>query len=268
MVLAGFLYYGILAKLVRDWWSDPNFSHGFFVPLFSAFIIWQERKRLAAVAPRPSWFGLAIMAGALAVLTVGVLGVELFLSRSSLVFLLAGLIVYFAGWDYFRQLLFPWACLFLMIPIPAIIFNQIAFPLQLLASRFASSVLPLLGVPVMQEGNILQLPVMSLEVAQACSGIRSLMSLGTLAIIYGYFLEPKIWRRVLLALASVPIAIVANGLRVVVTGLLVQYWDPARAEGFFHEFQGWVIFVLSLLLLFSVHSLMRVFDRLSPARHV
>ncbi len=266
-VLVGFLYYSILAKLVRDWWNDPNFSHGFFVPLFSAFVVWQERKRLAAIAPKPSWFGLVIMAGALAVLTVGVLGVELFLSRSSLVFLLAGLVVYFAGWHYLRQVLFPWACLFLMIPIPVIIFNQIAFPLQLLASRFASSILPLLGVPVMQEGNILQLPFMRLEVAQACSGIRSLMSLGTLAIIYGYFLEPKIWRRVLLALASVPIAIVANGLRVVVTGLLVQYWDPARAEGFFHEFQGWLIFVLSLLLLFSVHNLMRVFDRLRPARH-
>src|ERR1700680_3251468 len=138
-----------------------------------------------------------------------------------------------------------------MVPIPAIIFNQITFPMQLLASRFASGVLSALGVPVLREGNILELPNMSLEVAQACSGIRSLMSLGTLAIIYGYFLEPKISRRVLLALAAVPIAIVANGLRVLVTGLLVQYWDPAKAEGFFHEFQGWVIFVLSLLLLFS-----------------
>jgi exosortase len=266
VLLVGFLYHSILASLVSQWWDDPNFSHGFFVPLFSAFVVWQERKSLAAVTPKPSWFGLVIMAGALAVLMIGVLGVELFLSRSSLVFLLAGLIVYFMGWGYFRRVLFPWACLFLMIPIPAIVFNQIAFPLQLVASRFASSLLPLLGVPVLQEGNVLQLPVMSLEVAQACSGIRSLMSLGTLAIMYGYFLEPKIWRRVLLALAAVPIAIVANGLRVLVTGLLVQYWDPAKAEGFFHEFQGWVIFVLSLLLLFSVHWLMRLFDRLRVGR--
>jgi exosortase len=266
VVLIGFLYHSILARLVWQWWDDPNFSHGFFVPLFSGFVVWQERDRLAAVTPKPSWFGLLIMTGALAVLVIGVLGVELFLSRSSLVFLLAGLVVYFMGWEYFRRILFPWACLFLMIPIPAIIFNQIAFPLQLVASRFASSLLPLLGVPVLQEGNVLQLPVMSLEVAQACSGIRSLMSLGTLAIMYGYFLEPKVSRRVLLALASVPIAIVANGLRVVVTGLLVQYWDPAKAEGFFHEFQGWVIFVLSLLLLFSVHGLMRFFDRLRVGR--
>jgi len=114
------------------------------------------------------------------------------------------------------------------------------------------------GVPVLREGNVLQLPIMSLEVAQACSGIRSLVSLGTLSIIYGYVLEPKMIGRVILALASVPIAILANALRVVGTGLLVHYWDPEKAEGFFHLFEGWVIFVLSLGLLFALHGFMRL----------
>jgi exosortase len=200
------------------------------------------------------------------ILIVGVLGAELFLSRSSLVFLLAGLVVYFLGWSYFRATIFPWAFLFLMIPIPTIIFNQIAFPLQLLASRLASALLELTGVPVLREGNVIQLPAMPLEVAEACSGIRSLMSLLALAVIYGYFLEPKIYRRVLLVLATVPIAVVANSLRVVGTGLMVHWWNPEKASGFFHTFSGWMIFVLSLLLLFSIHSAMRLLERWRAGR--
>jgi exosortase len=256
-VLIGFLYYDILARLAMDWWIDPNFSHGFLVPIFSAFVVWQDRKQLAALPKKPSWFGLAVIAGALVVLIVGVLGAELFLSRSSLVLLLAGLVICFLGWGHFRAILFPLAFLFFMIPIPVIVFNQIAFPLQLLAARLASSLLDLFGVPVLREGNIIQLPTMALEVAQACSGIRSLMSLGALAVIYGYFLETRNLHRVLLTLAAIPIAIVANGLRVMGTGLLGYYWDPDKAEGFFHTFSGWVIFLISLALLFSFHAVLR-----------
>ena len=204
--------------------------------------------------------GCLLIVGALVILILGVLGAELFLSRTSLIFLIAGLIIYFLGWSHFRAMLFPWACLFLMVPIPAIIFNQITFPLQLLASRFSSSILSTIGVPVLREGNILELPNMSLEVAQACSGIRSLMSLGTLAVIFGYFMVPRVSRRILLAIASFPVAILANGLRVVGTGLVVYYWDPAKGEGFFHEFSGWVIFVLSLLLFFLIYGLMKLID--------
>jgi exosortase len=174
---------------------------------------------------------------------------------------LAGLIVLFLGWSFFRALLFPWAFLLLMIPIPAILFNQITFPLQLLASRVASTTLPWMGVPVLREGNVIVLPAMALEVADACSGIRSLMSLTTLAIIYGYLMERRVAVRVLLALASLPIAVAANSLRVVGTGLLVQYWDPEKAQGFFHEFQGWLMFVASLVLLFVLH---RVLQALWP----
>jgi exosortase len=260
------LYYEILARLVRQWIQDPNFSHGFFVPAFSAFVVWNERKRLAQLEERPSWWGVVNVALALCVLVLGVLGAELFLSRCSLVLLLAGLLIQFRGWTWFRALLFPWAFLFLMIPIPVIIFNQIAFPLQLLASQLASSTLALLGVPVLREGNVLHLPVMSLEVVEACSGIRSLMSLGTMAIIYGYFLEPGIWRRVLLAIGAIPIAVAANALRIVGTGLLGEYWDPNKALGFFHTFSGWLIFVMSLALLFGLHGLLRTGERWLTAR--
>jgi exosortase len=247
------LYYTVLAHLVGQWWNDPDFSHGFFVPLFSIWVVWRQRKRLESVELRPSWFGLAIIAGALGILIVGVLGSELFLSRSSLVLLLAGMIVYFAGWKFFRELLFPWAVLFLMIPIPKIIFTQLTFPLQFLASRLATALLGFVGVPVLRDGNVIHLPAITLEVVEACSGIRSLVSLVTLAVIYGYLAERRTLMRITLALSAIPIAVAANGLRIMGTGLLGQYWDPDKAEGFFHSFSGWVIFIISLGLLFLLH---------------
>ncbi len=265
-LLLGWMYHDILVRLVLQWWNDPDFSHGFFVPLFSAFLVWQRRKRLAATPVVPAWFGLAVIAGALATLAVGVLGAELFLSRSSLLLLLAGLVILFLGWGWFRVLLFPWAFLFLMVPIPKIIFNQITLPLQFLASQLASSLLGVCSVPVLREGNVIHLPVMDLEVVEACSGIRSLVSLVTLAIIFGYFVEPRISRRVALVVAAAPIAVAANGLRIMGTGVLAQYGSPDMAEGFFHSFAGWVIFLLSLGMLFLLHSAMRWLDRGPAAR--
>jgi exosortase len=266
-VCIGILYYSVTAKLVLDWWNDPNFSHGFFVPLFSAFLVWEKRRQLSSLPVKPVAWGFLVVAGSMAVLVVGILGAELFLSRASLVFLLAGLILTFGGRKWFGALLFPWLFLFLMIPIPAIIFNQITFPLQLLASRLASILLPLFQVPVLREGNVIQLPSMPLEVAEACSGIRSLLSLGTLAIIYGYFLESNTWRRIALAIAAVPIAVAANAFRVVGTGLAVQYWDPEKGLGFFHEFSGWVIFLVSVAMLFLVHKAMRLFAKDEARAH-
>jgi exosortase len=252
------LYLPTVSRLVAQWWHDPNFSHGFFVPLFSAFILWQERSRLTAIKPQPSWIGLPLLIFGLCVLVLGQLGAEIFLSRFSLLIVSTGLILFFLGWNFFRAVLFPWAFLLLMIPIPAIIFSQITLPLQILASKLAAVALPFLGVPVLREGNVIVLPAMALEVADACSGIRSLMSLVTLAIIYGYLAERSNRIRVLLALAAVPIAIAANSLRILGSGLLVQYWGPDKAEGFFHAFQGWIMFVASLVMLYLLHGLIRL----------
>jgi len=251
------LYWPTLVRLFQQWGSDQNFSHGYFVPLFSGFVIWQERERLAQVVRRPSWSGLALIVGGLGLLIVGQLGAELFLSRSSLLFVLAGFVVLFGGWNLFRALLFPWAFLFLMIPIPAIIFNQITFPLQILASKVAAATLPVFGVPVLRQGNVMTLASQVLQVAEACSGIRSLMSLMTLAIIYGYLMERRLWVRYLLALAAVPVAVAANSFRVISTGLMVEYWDPDKAEGYFHTSWGWIVFVISLIMLYGVHTLIR-----------
>jgi len=201
---------------------------------------------------------LGVVLWGMVVLIVGRLGAELFLDRSSLLLLLAGVVILFFGWNLFRAVLFPWAFLLLMIPIPTIVFNQITFPLQLLASKVAATVLPVLGVPILREGNVINLPAMALEVAEACSGIRSLMSLVTLAIIYGYLMEKRLWVRWMLALASVPIAVAANSVRIIGTGLLVQYWDAEKAEGYFHASWGWIIFVISLVMLYALHALIRL----------
>lgn len=251
-------YRSVIVKLVTDWYQNPDFSHGFLVPVFSCYVIWRNKRKILSVPSAPSWWGVPVVAFALLTLVAGTLGAELFLARTSLVVLVAGIVVTLSGIKRFKAVLFPWALLFLMIPIPGIIFNQITFPLQLLASKAASAILPLLGVPVLREGNVMSLPSMQLEVAEACSGIRSLMSLGTMSVIYGYLLEPGIGRRIVLVLASIPIAVAANAARVVGTGLCVQFWDPEKALGFFHEFSGWAIFVVSLLLLYLLHSLMRL----------
>lgn len=249
-------YWSTLSRLASQWWHDPNFSHGFLVPLFSIFVVWQERGRLAQYVPRPSWSGFILLCSALLLLVVGQMGAELFLARASFVLLLAALFVLLLGWNALMAFIFPWAFLFLMVPIPSILLNQITFPLQLLASKVAAGILPWMGVPILREGNVINLPSMALEVAEACSGIRSLMSLVTLAIIYGYLMEKRLGLRLLLAAASIPIAVVANSVRIIGTGLLVQYWDPEMAEGYFHASWGWIIFVISLALLFTTHKLM------------
>lgn len=269
MLLLAILYAEVLLRLFTQWTSDKNFQHGIFVPVFALFVLWKNREELRNVKPAPSWTGLAVIAGGLATMVLGEFGAELFLSRVSLLFLLAGLIVLFHGWPLFRAVFFPWAFLILMIPIPTIILQKITFPLQILASKVASAALPLFGVLVHREGNVIELANMKLDVVQACSGIRSLLSMLTLSIIYGYLMEDRRWVRVVLAIASIPIAVFANSFRIVGTGLIVQYWDPDKAEGFLHLFEGWLIFVASLIMLFALHSvIVRVWKpapRVTPA---
>jgi exosortase len=261
LLLTVWLYASILARLFLQWVGparDPNFEHGIFVPLFAAFVLWQNRKKLGAIPAAPSWAGIPLVVLSLLILVLGVLGAELFFSRVSLLILLAGLIILFQGWVFFRAVLFPWAFLVLMIPIPNLILQQVTFPLQLLASKLATLLLQLTGVPVLRQGNMIVLAAMPLDVAEACSGIRSLLTLVTLAIIYGYLMENRVWVRVALACSAVPIAVAANSFRIFGTGLLVQYWDPDKAEGFFHAFSGWLIFVVALIMLYGLHCLITI----------
>ena len=253
LLLLALLYAGIGAKLVTDWYELPDFSHGFLIPFFVGYLIWIKREEIAATPVKASWTGLPVVLSGLLLLLTGKFGADLFLSRFSFILLVAGTIWMMYGKAMLGQFRFVLFVLLLAIPLPAVLFNQITFPLQLFASRLASMLLPLAGVPVLREGNVIQLPAMQLEVAEACSGIRSLLSLFTLAVIYGYFLEKNTLRRVILALASVPIAVAANVARIFGTGLCVQYWDPDKAMGFFHEFSGWLMFLVSLGCLYLAH---------------
>lgn len=247
------LYARIFTELVSQWLHDANYSHGFIVPFFCAWVLWRERKRYLDLPAEGSWFGFIVVLGSLLLLILGVLGAENFLARTSFLFLVAGLMIFFQGWKFFRAVLFPWAAAFLMVPLPAIIFNQIAVPLQFQASQLASGLLGLVGVPVLREGNVIRLPYITLDVVEACSGLRSLVSLITLAVIFGYLFESRVSKRVLLVLLSVPIAMIANAFRIMGSGLIGEYWSPDKAEGFFHTFSGLIIFVVAFVLLLFAH---------------
>ncbi len=262
-LLIGFLvaaiYLRVVVKLVHDWYTNPDFSHGFVIPVFVAYLLWEQRERIELIPQHAAWPGVVCVTLALIVLLTGIYGADLFLSRISLVLLFVGLVWTFAGSRMVRELALPLGALLLAIPFPAIVFNRITFPLQLLASHLASVALPLFNVPVLREGNVIQLPAIQLEVAEACSGIRSLMTLFTVAVIYGYFAERSLSKRVILALASLPIAVAANAIRIIGTGLCVQYWSPDKALGFFHEFSGWLMFVISTICLYLVHRILSFF---------
>lgn len=251
-VLLALVYLPVLRQLVAQWNSDPDMGHGFFVPALAALITWQKRAELLAIRARPNWWGLAIVICGAIQLYIATLGAELFLARTSLVITLIGIVLFLGGTEYLRALAFPLFLLFFMVPIPAIVYNKITFPLQLLASRAAGQALDILQVPVLREGNILELPEQRLSVVEACSGIRSLLSLTFLALIYGHFFEKKTWMRVLLFISTVPIAMLANASRVTLTGVLTQT-KPELAEGFFHTASGWVIFMVALAILIAWH---------------
>ncbi|MGC4081787.1 MAG: EpsI family protein [Vicinamibacterales bacterium] len=249
------LYRHVLVKLVHDWWTDDNYSHGFLIIPLAIYLAWERRDRFATTAGAGSWWGLPVIAGSIAVLLAGVLGSELFLTRISLVGTVVGSVLFLFGWSRLLVMAFPIGMLLLMIPLPAIIFNQIAFPLQLLASRVGEATLSSVEIPVLREGNVLVLANTSLEVAEACSGIRSLVSLLTLGIVFGYFTDRRLWVRITIALSTIPIAIIANGGRVAGTGIAAHRFGPEAAQGFLHEFSGWMVFVVAFLMMLALQRL-------------
>jgi exosortase len=260
-----FGYFPVLRHLVRQWNNDADMGHGFFVPIVAGFIVWQKREELMALKTKPNWWGLVLVIWGGIQLTIATLGTELFTARIAFLMTLIGVIWTLCGVPMLKKLAFPLLLLFFMVPIPAVIYNTITFKLQLLASHLAEDALTLLNVPVAREGNVLELPNQKLQVVEACSGIRSLLSLTFLSLVYGYFFEKRTWVRWVLFLSTIPIAIVANGSRVTITGLMTQI-KAELAEGFFHEAQGWVIFMVGLGLLIVWHQMINRTTRYVEAR--
>jgi exosortase len=249
------VYFPTLRHLVWQWRHDEDMGHGFFVPLVAAYIVWSKREELRRIPVEPCWWGIPVMLFAAAQAMVGSMGAELFLSRTALLESLVGILLLTAGKRFTRALAFPLLLLCFMIPIPQIVYSRITFPLQLLASRLAEAALEVVRIPVLRNGNVLELPGKTLSVVEACSGIRSLLSLGFLGLVYGYFMETRPWVRVALFVAVPPIAIAANALRVTMTGVLSHYWTELSG-GAAHSFEGWLIFMLSLGMLFLLHRLL------------
>ena len=289
-----FLYWTMLLKLGRDWWNDENYSHGLLIPFVIAYILWTQRERVSKYVSRPNaiWGSMGIMLGLFG-LWAGTAGAELFVQRTSLVVMLAGIVVYFGGLTLLRLALVPLALIMLAIPIPAIVLNKIAFPLQLLASRCAVAAIAAFNIPVLRQGNVIELMPLGatqpkrLEVVEACSGIRSLMTLVTLAVVFAYFTYPRegnsnqrgggegpsvrplksfaVWRSIVIVSSAVPIAILTNVLRVSGTGVLARFYGSKVADGFFHSFSGWVMYVVAFLMLFAVGWSLDRFGRTSVA---
>ncbi|MGH7819835.1 MAG: exosortase A, partial [Candidatus Binatia bacterium] len=240
----------------KDWWEDPNYSHGFLIPVVALLLAWRARDELRAAPRDGSWSGLPVLLGGVGMLLIGVMAAEEFLMRGSLVIVIAGLVLLHGGRRVFQALAFPIAFLAFMVPLPFIVFNAVAFPLQALAAANAAWALDSIGVPVFREGNVIHLSQISLGVTEACSGIRSLVSLLALAVVWAHLALGRTWRMLLFVAAAVPITIVANACRVILTGLIGQSFGVEYARGFFHSFSGWVIFVVAAVCLLVVQAVM------------
>lgn len=253
------VYAKTLAGLAGEWWTNPDYSHGLLIPFAIGYLIYEKRKSLAAMPLHPSWFGFVLIVLSQLINLVGFLGAEFFLQRTSFVLLLAGLILFFAGWQQLKESAFALLLLVLAVPLPVIVFNLVALPLQLIASSWAESFLRVCQIPVLREGNLLVLAEQTLNVTEACSGIRSLMSLVTLGLLLAYFLPFRWMVRVAFVLTTVPIAIVANAFRVGGTGVLATYFGQKAAQGFFHTFSGWLVFVFAFVVLLGEVTLLKRF---------
>ncbi len=260
VALIVFCYFPVLSRLSEQWRGDDDMGHGFFVPVVAAYIAWTRRDALLGAPLRPNYWGLAVIAWGAFQLLLGTVGAELFLQRSAIVISVAGCVLLVCGSEVLRILAFPIALLLFMVPLPRIIYTQITFPLQLFATQVAEASLNFLNIPALRDGNILELANEKLSVVEACSGIRSLLSLSFLSLVYAFFFDDKSWMRWVLLVLTIPIAILANAGRVTITGIL-SYYRPELAHGFFHSVEGWVIFIIDVAMLFLAHRLVNMIYR-------
>ncbi len=289
VLAAVFLYATVLSRLVQHWWVDENYSHGLLVPFIIGYIVWINFDDLKKAVGKPSFLiGGGLVLIALIMLLGGSLGAELFVQRISLVLMAAGIIIYFFGAKILQYLAIPFILFLLAIPVPQIIFNKIAFPLQIYASQIAVWGIRVFEVPTVRKGNVIEIlpqnatQIIALEVVEACSGIRSLMTLMTLALILVYFTRRNtskaaggwlsflndldFWRGAILMFSAIPIAIITNAGRVTATGVLTYYYGKKATEGFVHDFAGWIVYLAALVILIVLNFLLvRIFRRFEEA---
>ena len=256
----GFLYWTTIYGMVMDWYIDENYSHGFLIPFISGYFYWQMRDRVRSVEKTRSVSGLLILIAGLTIFLIGYLSGEQFTMRFSMLIVVAGAVIYTCGTGYFKAVSFPFIYLIFMIPLPYLIYDSVAFPLKLLVSKVSVEFLSFIGILVLREGNIIHLASTTLEVADACSGIRSIISLLALSTAIAYLTQKGWVKRMILIVLAVPIAVFVNAIRVIVTGILAERYGAAAAEGFFHEFAGLVIFGVAIVMLIASAVLLRKYN--------
>ena len=247
-----FVYSHAIATLVSDWSNDPNFSHGFLIPFVAGYMVWYRKEVLKTIEIKPASIGIGVIVLGMLCYLAGTIGSELFVMRSSMIITISGMVIYLFGVEMFKAVLIPILYLIIMIPIPAIIWNKIAFPLQLFAANLSADMVRLLGIPVLRDGNILHLANTSLEVVDACSGLRSLTSLLALSGAFAFIAPLGNLKKWILFVSAVPIAVVVNIVRLTVTAVMATYMGAEAAQGFLHDMSGILVFAVALALVYLV----------------
>lgn len=247
------LYYQVIYQMILDWANDDNYSHGFLIPVIAGYLIWQDRERLSDIHIKPSNSGIIFLILSLLFFIITNIGAELFTMRFSMLLVILSMVVYFAGWELGKALSLPVAYLVFMIPLPAILWNKIAFPLKLFATKIAVGVIAFLGITVYGEGNIIHLSNTTLEVVDACSGLRSLTSLLALSAAFALITDHSKLKKFIIFISAIPIAILVNIFRLSATAVLAKSYGPQVAQGFLHEVSGIIVFIIAFLLLYAVH---------------
>lgn len=251
-IVLAWLYYPVISAMVLEWYGNPNHSHGFIIPIISGYFIWRRREDVKQLTMRPTNWGIVLLVGGLITYVLGEMGAAYTTTRISLFFVLAGVILFIYGMPFFKWLYLPFFYLLFMIPVPQYLYEAAAFPLKVFVSNYSVLCLQIIGIPVLREGNVITLKDTVLQVVDACSGIRSLISLIAIGVAYAFISQRAKLKRIILVLATVPIAIFANTLRIVITGILATFYGRETAEGFFHEFAGIAVFMLSVVILVGV----------------
>ena len=256
LIIFFILYRPVILKLIESWDADPNYSHGFFIPLISLYFIYTKWELIKKTTTLPSNKGLWIVLFGLILFILGWISSLDLVQGISMLIVLWGSVIYLYGKKVGKLIMFPVFYLVFMIPLPAIVWNRLSVPLSLIASSIATRLMEFLGMVVYREGNIITLPNITLQVVEACSGLRSLVTLMALSAALAYISNLNVLKRIVLFFCSIPIAIIGNVIRLTVTGILADNFGPQMAHGFIHEFSGWVVFIVGFFFLVMIQRIL------------